>query len=229
MPSRQKTLMFLSGFFASIGSFSVICVALGTQNWVSSVIAYKDANSNGIISITYGLFEGVSEKEKLDGPGLGAEAKHFRVLEELTGTGSPEAVNILIILLLILCLVCSAMSSGITCYNSVSNPYQDCLGPIGLYAWNAINGIFTFLAMILFVVNTEANKQPSKLANDKLIEIQFLDAQNSYGYSFWLLLLIIFLNAATIAIMYFYQYARHRIMMEQQRPMESAPEDVILF
>nr|XP_033796649.1 clarin-3 [Geotrypetes seraphini] len=229
MPSRQKTLMFLSGFFASIGSFSVICVVLGTQNWISSVIVYKDDSSNGTVYITYGLFEGVSEKEKLNGGGFSERAEPFQVLKRLEGTGSPEAVHILIITLLALGLLCSAMSSGITMYNSVSNPYQDCFGPIGLYTWSAINGFFSFLAMILFVVNTEACKQPSKLAHNKYNRIELLDAQNSYGYPFWLLLLIIILNIATIVIVYFYQHARYSKKKKQQRPMESESKDVILF
>ncbi|XP_029465879.1 clarin-3 isoform X3 [Rhinatrema bivittatum] len=151
------------------------------------------------------------------------------VLQNLKGTGSPEVVNIFIILLLVLCLLCSVMSLGITCYNSVSNPYQDFFGPIAVYTWNAINGIFTFLSMILFVVNTEANQQPTKLFKGIPSGLQQLATYNSYGYSFWLLLLIIILNAATIMIVYFYQHARYSKKKEQQRPMETAPKDVILF
>ncbi|XP_029465878.1 clarin-3 isoform X2 [Rhinatrema bivittatum] len=217
MPSQQKILMFLFAFFASIGSFSIICVVLGTQNWVYSEIFYNDTNSNGIITISYGLFEGVSEKIVLGGAGLDKPPETFQVLQNLKGTGSPEVVNIFIILLLVLCLLCSVMSLGITCYNSVSNPYQDFFGPIAVYTWNAIN------------VNTEANQQPTKLFKGIPSGLQQLATYNSYGYSFWLLLLIIILNAATIMIVYFYQHARYSKKKEQQRPMETAPKDVILF
>ena len=45
-----------------------------------------------------------------------------------------------IIVILILSLLSSLLSSGFTCTNAVSNPYQTFLGPTGVYTWNALCG-----------------------------------------------------------------------------------------
>ena len=43
------------------------------------------------------------------------------------------------------------------------------------------------------------------------------------------MLLIVFLNIASIIIIYFYDHARYSKKKQQERPIENAPKDVILF
>lgn len=45
-----------------------------------------------------------------------------------------------IIVMLVLSLLSSLLSSGFTCTNAVSNPYQTFLGPTGVYTWNSLCG-----------------------------------------------------------------------------------------
>ena len=52
---------------------------------------------------------------------------------------------------------------------------------------------------------------------------------HSYGYSFWLVLLVILLNVASVVVIIFYQKARYQRKQEQRKPMEYAPRDGILF
>ncbi|XP_078499636.1 clarin-3 [Lissotriton helveticus] len=231
MPSRKKTSMFMAGFLASVGSFVLVCTSLGTQDWVSSRIAFTELSANnasgGYVSLAYGLFEGKSQT--IYESGLGIPESTFQVLKEARGTDSAEIVHILIIVLLVAGLFCSLLSSGITCYNSVSNPYQTFFGPIGVYVWSVLNGSFILLALILGAVNTEVNKFPERLIKKNFKGETTFSQQNSYGYSFWLLLVIILLNGATIVIIYLYHHARYSERREQQRPMENAPKDIILF
>lgn len=63
MPTRQKILMFSSGFLTSFGAFIVICSVLATQEWIRSTIAINDPSSNGSVIISYGLFRGKSIQE----------------------------------------------------------------------------------------------------------------------------------------------------------------------
>lgn len=44
------------------------------------------------------------------------------------------------VLLLVLSLCTSLLSSGFTFYNSISNPYQTFLGPVGVYTWSGLAG-----------------------------------------------------------------------------------------
>ncbi|KAM7170623.1 clarin-3 isoform 2-T2 [Macrochelys suwanniensis] len=152
MPSRKKTLMFASACFTSIWSFVIVCLVLANKNWVSSNVNFTEGNSSAIITVTYGVFDGVCSKKVIGG--LETPAKNFKVAEKL-GKTEKKSLNIVIILLLVLSLFSSLMSSGFTCCNTVTNPYQTFLGPIGVYTWNSLSGIFVLLTMILFAVNVE--------------------------------------------------------------------------
>ncbi|KAM4702814.1 clarin-3 [Rhinophrynus dorsalis] len=359
MPSRQKTLLFSTGFIASIGSFAIICTCLATTEWVSSDVYFKAKNHSGYASVKYGLFQGTHAKFVTDGPGLGIPQSSFQglifviwiYLHELTQTiptelledkeqsdtdvevnsdnpdagneetepqvtlvrkstrsnkgiqakrlsylahvalqpepgswdemqrlptkekqkwiraadeemtslselnrwrlselpqvakpaddkgtilqelsGSAKVIHIIVILFLVLSLFCSFFSSATTCLNSVSNPYVTFLGPIGVYVWASVNGFFILLVMILCASNTEVIGMPKKLAIalDSRGD-EFLESRNTYGYSFWILTLSILLNVATIIVIYFYQHTRYSRKKEQERPMENASKDVILF
>ncbi|XP_053306222.1 clarin-3 [Spea bombifrons] len=230
MPSLLKTLSFTSGFVLSIGSFAVICTCLGTQEWVTSSVHFKGANYSGYAYIRYGLFQARHEKKVTEGVGLDQQPANFQVFEKLTGNDAQKIIHILIILFLVSGLLFSFMGSVTTCLNIVSNPYLTYLGPIGVYIWTSINGICILLAMILFASNTELNGMPKYLA--EIIDNsddKYFETRNTYGYSYWLLLLSLFLNIGTIGVIYYYQHARYSKQKEQERPLENASKDVILF
>lgn len=218
--------MFLLGFVTSLGSVIVICFILGTQEWVTSTIAFTDSISNGIIIITYGLFRGKSTQELEEG--LKDLDRNFEVLGTLDDS-SPKSLLLVSILFLVLGLAASLLSSVFTFYNSISNPYQTFLGPMGVYTWNGLSASFVFLAMLLFVGNTDSNHLSERLSQKLYPQVTNKGTTHSYGYSFWLILLVIFLNMATVVIIVFYQRARYQQKKEQRKPMEYAPRDGILF
>ncbi|CAH2322313.1 clarin-3 [Pelobates cultripes] len=228
MPSKQKTLLFFSGFVLSIGSFAIICTSLGTQSWVSSKVNFDKSNGSGYALLSYGLFQ--VRHEKIDNGGLDTQLVIHQVLQLLKPGDSQHIIQILVILILVVGLLCSFLGSATTCLNSVSNPYLTFLGPLGVYIWASINGFAVLLAMVLFASNTEANQMPKYLAQvlDQSTD-QYHKSENTYGYSYWLLLPCIFLNIATIGVIYYYQHARYNKKKEQERPMENASKDVILF
>ncbi|KFP80593.1 PREDICTED: clarin-3 [Acanthisitta chloris] len=228
MPSRKKSTMFSSAFSTSVSSFVLICVGLATQDWVTSELLYKSTNSSVTITLNYGLFRGTCEQFYL--AGLQGPKSNFQVADALSSNAT-KSINIAIIVILVLCLLSSLLSSGFTCANAVSNPYQTFLGPFGVYTWNSLCGILTLLAMILFPVNIERNRLAEELApRGCSTSLQTpLKSQHSYGYSYWILLPIILLSIASIIIIYFYDHARYSRKKEQERPIENAPKDVILF
>ncbi|NXA50979.1 CLRN3 protein, partial [Nothocercus julius] len=229
MPSRQKTLLFTCAFCTSVGSFALLCVVLATRSWVTSDIQFSGANSSVTVTltVTYGLFQGVCEQTVAGG--LQISESSFQVADTLENAET-KATNVAIIVLLVLALLSSLLSAGFTGTNVVSNPYQTFLGPIGVYTWNVINGILTLLVLILFAVNIESNGLSVELAEIcHAIPTTYMNSKNMYGYSYWIMLLIIFLNIATIIIIYFYDHARYYKKKEQERPIENAPKDVILF
>lgn len=91
-------------------------------------------------------------------------------------------------------------------------------------------GIFILTAMILFPVNIEENSLSVLLAQGCFsVRETHIKSAHTYGYSYWIMLLTIFLNIASIIIIYFYDHARYSKKKEQERPIENAPKDVILF
>ncbi|XP_055464957.1 clarin-3 [Psammomys obesus] len=226
MPTTQKTLMFLSGFLTSLGSVVVICSILGTQVWITSTIFFTDAISNGTIVITYGLFRGTSAQDLNEG--LQDLDKNFEVLGILDNS-SQKSLHSVAVLFLVLGLGASVLSSVFTLYNSISNPYQTFLGPVGVYTWNGLSASFVFLTMVLFVGNVESNHLSEKLSQKLYPDTTNQKVTHSYGYSFWLILLVILLNIVTVVIIIFYQKARYQQKQEQRKPVEYAPRDGILF
>lgn len=218
--------MFLSGFLTSLGSVVVICSILGTQEWISSSIFFRNSFSNGTIVITYGLFRGMSTQD-LD-EGLQELDKNFEVLGILSNS-SQKSLHLVAILFLILSLAASVLSSVFTFYNSISNPYQTFLGPMGVYTWNGLSATFVFLTMVLFVGNAESNHLSENLTQRLYTDIINQRTTNTYGYSFWLILLVILLNIVTVVIIIFYQKARYQQKQQQRKPVEYAPRDGILF
>ncbi|XP_049665479.1 clarin-3 [Accipiter gentilis] len=227
MPSKTKTTMFASAFFTCICSFAIICVVLATQHWMSSKVRFSGTNSSITVSLTYGLFSGTCEQ--FVDVGLQVSERNFQVADNLNNTKAKSMI-IAIIVILVLSLLSSLLSSGFTCTNAVSNPYQTFLGPTGVYTWNSLCGIFILIAMILFPVNIEENGLSVELAYGCFSFLQtHIKSEHTYGYSYWIMLLIIFLNITSIIIIYFYDHARYSKKKEQERPIENAPKDVILF
>ncbi|NWS96200.1 CLRN3 protein, partial [Mionectes macconnelli] len=227
MPSRKKTTMFASAFCTCVSSFVLICVVLATQQWVSSEVRFSRTNSSVTINLDYGLFRGTCEQ--FVEAGLQVSQKTFQVADSLSSTKT-KSTNVAIIVILVLSLLTSLLSSGFTCTNTVSNPYQTFLGPTGVYTWNSICGILILIAMILFPVNVEAHSLSEELAHECSTSLQsHISSEHSYGYSYWIMLLVLFLNIASLIIIYFYDHARYSKKKEHERPIENAPKDVILF
>ncbi|XP_068113437.1 clarin-3 [Hyperolius riggenbachi] len=234
MPSKQKTLLFFAGFVSSLGSFAIICTCLGTQEWVFSKVQFSSTptstgNYSGIASVELGLFKGGYQKDITEGVGLGTPWTSADVFDVLNST-TIKVSHIIVIFFLVAALISCFLGLATTCLNSVSNPYLTFLGPLGVYVWSSINGILVLLAMIVYAINIEVNKLPRELV--KAMDMgsdEFSSSQNTYGYSYWLLLLSIFLSMCTIGVIYYYQHIRYSQQKQQERPMESASKDVILF
>ncbi|CAN8215776.1 unnamed protein product [Coccothraustes coccothraustes] len=228
MPSRKKTSMFASAFCTCVSSFVVICVVLATPRWVSSEVRFSRAGTAVTVSLTYGLFRGTCEQ--FVDAGLQVSQTNFQEALSSSSSSSSRSLLVATIVVLVLALLSSLLSAGFTCTNAVSNPYQTFLGPIGVYTWNSLCGVLTLTAMILFPVTVEGSSLSEELAHSCSSSLQaHLGSKHTYGYSYWLMLLTLSLNIASLLIIYFYDHARYSKKKEQERPIENAPKDVILF
>ncbi|XP_067908838.1 clarin-3 [Heterodontus francisci] len=230
MPSLRKKLMFMTGFFVSLGTCMLISAIMATDSWVDTTVdcENKSGDAVGEMKLKYGLFDGVRQKSGcliLDDDGT------IKVLESFENAGTARVVHILVILFLVLGLLFSLLSAIVTLYNSISNPYENICGPVSVYACSSISCVSMFLAMVLFAVNTTVNNLSTVLVRNSLQVslVTFKHKTDSYEFSFWLILLSLVLNITTIGTVFAYQHANYTREKEQKRPTENAPKDVLMY
>ncbi|XP_078421328.1 clarin-3 [Cetorhinus maximus] len=230
MPSLRKRLMFAAGFSVSLGTGMLISAIMATDSWVDTVINCKNKSGDAVgeMKLKYGLFEGLREKS---GCPILVDDGTVKVLECFKNAGTTRAIHILVILFLVFGLLFTLLSAVVALYNSISNPYENICGPISIYTCSSISCVSTFLAMVLFAVNTTVNNLSTELVKNSIKEnlVTFKLKTDSYEYSFWLILPSLALNVATIAIVYVYQHENHTREREQKRPTENAPKDVLMY
>uniref|UniRef100_UPI00398F7ED6 clarin-3 n=1 Tax=Pristiophorus japonicus TaxID=55135 RepID=UPI00398F7ED6 len=230
MPSLKKKCMFLAGFSVTLGTCMLISAIMATDSWVDTVIDCENKTGSvfGEMHLKYGLFAGLRTKSGC--PILNDDGT-VKVLECFKNAETARIIHILVILFLVFGLLFSLLSAVVTLYNSVSNPYENICGPISIYACSSISCVSTFLAMVLFAVNTTVNNLSTVLVRNSIKEtlVTFKHKTDSYEYSFWLILLSLALNITTIGIVYAYQHANFTREREQKRPTEVAPKDVLMY
>lgn len=65
---------------------------------------------------------------------------HAALVLEKLNSSSQRTLHLVVILVLVLSLCSLLLSSGLTFYNSISNPYQTFLGPVGVYTGSGLGG-----------------------------------------------------------------------------------------
>ncbi|CAL1599778.1 unnamed protein product [Knipowitschia caucasica] len=232
MPSTQKI-----GYFMACACCSSISVALlgfaMSQTWAESKLkcaGFETEFFNGTGLITWKLFKGnfIQYSCPLISSPKGKDFDVFTVLKE---SGAPVVLFAVVVLLLVLCLLSTALSILIALYNSVSNPYQTYMGPVGVYICSAISACLSAVVLILFAVTLTgtdaAESVVLNLAGDLSVRTQNRVAVFQLGY--FLLLPYTALSLGSIGIIYFYDHAAYAQRREQQRPTEDAPKEIMMY
>ncbi|CAB1343993.1 unnamed protein product, partial [Coregonus sp. 'balchen'] len=176
---------------------------MSTEWAVSNMRCSKDENvfSNGSATVTYHLFNGVISRGSC--PQFGE-----------TG-GAPQIIHGLVITLLVLCLLCSAGSILIALYNSVSNPYQTYMGPIG--STHAALAVLSRMADDL--VQNDVGVTP----------VYLKDKTSEFKVGYYLLIPYTVLSLLAVLLVYLYEHAAYTHRREQQRPTEDAPKEIMMY
>ncbi|KAM9336918.1 clarin-3 [Symphorus nematophorus] len=231
MPSTKKTLHFMSSALVTAISVGLVGYGMSTE-WAKISIQCSRGGTdffNGTATITLELFGG--HLERLFCPTFGGDAP-FDVLPTLIETGgTPIILHALALCLLILCLVCSAGSILISLYNSVSNPYETYMGPIGIYVCSSLSACLSVLVLILFVVNVSVTSMGEDIvvnfANNIEVGLRNRSAEMQIGY--YLVIPYTVLSLTAIVLIYLYDHAAYTQRKEQQRPTEDAPKEIMMY
>ncbi|XP_029934174.1 clarin-3 [Myripristis murdjan] len=231
MPSRKKTLHFLSSALVTSVSVGILGYAMSTT-WAAATMDCAPSGNvlfNGTAVIEFKLFNG--SWNRINCPFFGRDEK-FQVFPELAKVGgAPIVLHSLSVGLLVLCLLFSAVSILISLYNSVSNPYETYMGPVGFYASSSLSACLSLLVIMLFVVNINvtdmAEDLVKKFSQDNPVDLRNKSAEMQIGY--YLVIPYMVLSLLSIALIYMYEHAAYTHKKEQQRPTEDAPKEIMMY
>ncbi|XP_071380125.1 clarin-3 [Centroberyx affinis] len=231
MPSTKKTLHFMSSALVTSISVAMLGYAMSTQ-WVKTTMECAPSGYelfNGTAVVTLELFEGNSNRTAC--PFFGG-INEFQVFPQLgKAGGAPVILHGLAVGLLVLCLLFSAGSILIALYNSVSNPYETYMGPVGFYACSSLSASVSFVVLILIVVNVNLTNMAEEVVKDFAGEdvIQLRNKWSEMQVGYYLLIPYIVLSLLAIGLIYMYEHAAYTQRKEQQRPTEDAPKEIMMY
>uniref|UniRef100_UPI0037E8DCB2 clarin-3-like n=1 Tax=Semicossyphus pulcher TaxID=241346 RepID=UPI0037E8DCB2 len=232
MPSFKKSLHFMSSALVTAVSAGLMGFAM-SQQWATTTLECTRAGtnfSNGTAVIELKLFDGVVTRNSC--PLFGQGRQPFSVFPELVETGgAPVILHGLILGLSALCLLCSAGSILISFYNSVSNPYETYMGPIGIYVCSSLSACVAVLVLILYVLNLMLTNMAEDLVQNSVqnIPAQFRNKTSQIQLGYYLVIPYVVLSLIAIALIYMYDHAAYTHRKEQQKPTEDAPKEIMMY
>lgn len=231
MPSIEKTLHFMSSALATAISVAVLGYGMSTQ-WAKVTVNCALGGSgffNGTAEITLNFFNGTIERFSCP---LFGGTDRFEVIPTLIETGgTPVILQILVLCLLALCLLFSAVSILISLYNSVSNPYETYMGPVGVYTCSSLSACLSVVALIMYVLNLNVTSIADDLVNNFSggIPADLSDVSTVMHVGYYLIIPYTVLSLVAIAVIYMYDHAAYTHRREQQRPTEDAPKEIMMY
>ncbi|XP_066518955.1 clarin-3 [Hoplias malabaricus] len=217
MPSTKKIMYFLSSAILQVAAVGILGYGMSTD-WVQSKMACGPLGNeifNGSATIKMGLFNGSEKKEGCPRFDTNNVVPVFAKLEQIGGAA--VALQGLVVGLLSLSLLGSAGSILITLYNTVSNPYETYMGPIGLFACSGMSAISAFLALVLYLINVlvvRIGMEIAELKNDSNLK----DEEVQLLVGFYLLLPYIAADILTTVLVYLYSHEAYTQRREQEKP-----------
>ncbi|XP_029953694.1 clarin-3 [Salarias fasciatus] len=228
MPSSKKILHFTASALLTSVAVGLLGFGMSAQWAISNSSCGGTILVNGTAKIELALFEG--KLERVDCPLFGS-TDYFSVVPTLIDIGgASSALHILVVFLLVLSLLFSAGNILISLYNSVANPYETYMGPIGVYTCCSVSVCLAALALILFVVNISVTGMADSLVEKfSSSEVTLKDLSSEMQVGFFMIIPNIALNLGAIGSIYMYDHAAYTHRREQQKPTEDAPKEIMMY
>uniref|UniRef100_A0A3B3BUP6 Clarin 3 n=1 Tax=Oryzias melastigma TaxID=30732 RepID=A0A3B3BUP6_ORYME len=224
MPSSKKILYFISSALSTTISVGLLGFGMSQQWSTTTVLCARNGadDLNGTAVVTMGLFKGLLLRDGC--PGFQIESS-FSVAELC----APPALHFLSVILLALCLLFSAGSILLSLYNSVSNPYQTCMGYVGVYVCSSLSASLSVLVLILFVINVSVTSLAEDVvfSVDESVDLGKKSVEMKVGY--FLVIPYTVLSLVAIGLIYFYEHAAYTHKQEQEKPTEDAPMETMMY
>ncbi|XP_063077103.1 clarin-3 [Engraulis encrasicolus] len=220
MPSLKKTLYFLSSCLCCAGGVAMLGYGMSDVWSTTSVLCKSDNNTAGAGFVIMGLFSGVIELETC--PYIDT-TRPIQVLEQVSGASM--ALQYIVLGLLVLALFGSAGSILITLYNSISNPYETYMGPMGLYVCSGCSVGLSFLALIFYLCLVHLVDFAVQWIKELAITGDFSDVKVVMHVGFYMVLPYMAVNLLAILLVYLYVHAAYTEKKAQQKPTDDDQDD----
>lgn len=228
MPSTKKTIYFMSSALVTAIAIGILGFAM-SREWAKTTMKCVQGSGNfsGSAEITLKLFYG--DLVRVSCPIFGG-TQPFQVFPTVMKAGStPAALHILTVCLMALCLLFSAATILMSLYNSVSNPYENYMGPVGIYAYSSLSTCLSVLVLILFAVNINVTSMAEELTKSIAGKVDLKDKSTEMQIGFYLVIPYAVLSLLAIALIYMYDHAAYTHRKEQQKPTEDAPKEIMMY
>uniref|UniRef100_A0A8C6UGE1 Clarin 3 n=1 Tax=Neogobius melanostomus TaxID=47308 RepID=A0A8C6UGE1_9GOBI len=227
MPSSQKIIYFMACACSTSVSAALLAYAM-SESWARTRLECSRGNDtfDGSAVITLDLFSGFYQRDKCPLVGSQSTFNVFKVLN-----GAALILSALVVLFLVVCLICSACSILIALYNSVSNPYQTYMGPIGVYVSSAISACLSAVVLIIYAVTVTVSNMVETIVLSEAGGSQVIlrNKISEFHLGYFLVIPYTVLSLGAIAVVYLYDHAAYTQRMEQQRPTEDAPKEIMMY
>uniref|UniRef100_A0A3Q3WZE2 Uncharacterized protein n=1 Tax=Mola mola TaxID=94237 RepID=A0A3Q3WZE2_MOLML len=224
MPSTRKTLHYISSALVTTISVGVLGYSMSAKWGKATMECANSLTSKGFAVFTLGLFNGTLNRN--DCPSF---VNMFPMLVEIGST--PLVLHALVVSLLVLCLVFSAANILISIYNSVSNPYETYMGPVGIYTCGSLSACLSVLVLIIFVLNVNFTNMAEETVKNfpTSSQVELLNKYSEMMVGYYLIILYAVLSLSTIALIYMYDHAAYTHRKEQQKPTEDVPKEIMMY
>ncbi|XP_075891662.1 clarin-3 [Nelusetta ayraudi] len=241
MPSRGKTQHYLGS--ALLTAVAVALLGYGmSADWSTTTFSCSSIpNGTNITAgnavVTLKLFEGTLKYFNctfLSADNFEEQNKPFHFIFHsviprlLESERTSAALQITVVTLLFLCLLCSAATILVSLYNSVSNPYQTYMGPIGIYSCGSLSAVSSLLVLILHACNVFLANAYGVVV--KTLTTATLDlSSSSLQVGYYMTIPYLVLSLAAVGVIYKYQKTAYKQRKEQQKPTEDAPKEIMMY
>ncbi|XP_047465102.1 clarin-3 [Mugil cephalus] len=230
MPSLTKILYYLGSALATAIAVGIIGYGM-SQQWSETAIRCSGMDTvvgNGSAVVMLKLFRG--SLQRFSCPHFGT-SENFDVIPRLLGSTTPVVLHSLVLFLLVLSLVCSAITILVSLYNSVSNPYETYMGPTAIYVCSSLSACLSVLGLILFAVNISATDMAEELAKSSTgsLQVTLHEKSTQMLLGFYLVIPYTVLSLVAILLIYLYDHAAYTQRTQQQRPTQDAPKEIMMY
>lgn len=199
MSILKRGMIFIT-FFGCCFAIALAAAAMGTKFWLEADAVQRRINPDKTLEVrpnstghvNFGLFKG----RKSLNVGFGTRVHHFDAddLEFMdyglwVGTIACLSAGLLM----------AVVGALFAVVNTATTPVEAITGVPGLYLWNALAAIFDMITVILWAVQFHKHLSSNVLLYDSS-DGWTTEGMEVFGYSFWLVVVAIFVHVANIAI-----------------------------